>query len=324
MSRQPQNLTVAITGATGTLGPPLLARLAGERAVTKILVIGRQRPADMPRKAEFRAADMRDRAATTRAIDTADVVIHTAFALYGVASSEAELFATNVEGTLNAARAAALTGASRFVYTSSAIVYGMHPDPDPITEDAPLRASGHHFYARHKAQAELLIREALDPTDTEAYLFRPCAIVGPHALGGATSRVPNPIVRAATRVRPAAPPPPVPLQFVHEDDVAQALVRAALGEGPPGAYNLAGTGALEGDDVLKTAGLRKLPAPRALLRAAARALTKAPPVLPALGWAEVLSEPLLLDTTKARRELGWRPRYSSRAALAHTREALGW
>jgi nucleoside-diphosphate-sugar epimerase len=330
-----ETLTVAVTGASGTLGPPLLRRLAAERSVRRVEVLGRRRVRTAPGAAVgFRFVDVRDRAAVAGALAGADVVVHTAYALYGVASREADLFATNVDGTLNVARAARLAGAKRFVYTSSAAVYGFHADnPQPLREDAPLRASGRHFYGRHKAQAELLVRDELRGSGTEPFLFRPCAIVGPHAAGGALSVVPDPLPRLARAalataaragLRPAAPSPPVPLQFVHEEDVAQALVAAALGRGPGGAYNLAGDGALDGDEVLRVAGLRRLPLPRPALEASARAVTAAPPVLPALGWSEVMTAPLILDTTRVRTELGWSPRYDSREALAATRQALGW
>jgi nucleoside-diphosphate-sugar epimerase len=47
-------------------------------------------------------------------------------------------------------------------------------------------------------------------------------------------------------------------------------------------------------------------------------------VLPGLAWPELIRDPLLIDAGKARRELGWRPRWSSAEALAATRAALGW
>jgi nucleoside-diphosphate-sugar epimerase len=107
---------------------------------------------------------------------------------------------------------------------------------------------------------------------------------------------------------------------VHEDDVSQALVAAALGRGPAGTYNLAGSGTLPGRDVLRTVGIRPLPFPRAV----ARLVGMVPPVVPALGWLEAASEPLIMDASKARAQLGWRPRFSSRGALEDTRRALGW
>lgn len=331
-----RRLTVAVTGATGTVGPALLTRLAEEAQVGPIVLAGRRRPKALPVAAdiELRTVDLRDRAAVGRALEGTDVVVHAAYALYGVASREADLFATNVEGTLNVARAAAVGGVERLVYTSSSAVYGFHGDnPQPLDEKAPIRASRHHFYGRHKAQAELLVRDVLADSQTEAYVFRPCGIAGPHAAGGALSVVPAAAVRlartgvvAAARAgfRPVAPAPPVPLQFVHEDDVAQALVRAALGRGAAGTYNLAGEGAPDGSEVLRLLGIRELPLPRRVVRGALRTVASVPPVVPALGWSEAGTEPLILSTKKARSQLGWRPRYTSRDALVDTRRALGW
>jgi nucleoside-diphosphate-sugar epimerase len=338
MARRPpsRGLTVAVTGATGTVGPALLARLAAERDVGRIVVLARRRPTSLPAGADIdlRAIDVRDAAGVAGAVAGADVVVHAAFALYGVASREADLFATNVQGTLNVARAAAATGAERFVSTSSAAVYGFHGDnAQPLTEDAPIRASGHHFYSRHKAQVELLVAETLGAGDTESYVLRPCGVVGPDAAGGARNAIGAPLAGAGRTLlataaraglRPALPAPPVPLQFVHADDVAQALAHAAVGRGPAGVYNLAGEGALPGGEVLRLLGLRELPLPRVLVQGALRGAAAAPPIIPALGWAEILTEPIILATDKARSRLGWRPRFTSRAALQDTRRALGW
>lgn len=327
-------LTVALTGATGTLGPALLERLRRRPEVGELRVLSRRATADMPREADLRQVDVRDKAAVTDALEAVDVVVHMAFALYGVKPDEAALFATNVRGTANVGRAAVAAGARRFVYTSSAAVYGLRADnPQPLTEADPIRASARHFYSRHKAQCELIVAEALAPGDTDGYLFRPCAIVGPHAVGGIAGGLPPWAPRAAgavmrglarTGLRPALPPPPVPLQFVHEDDVAQAIERAVLGEGPPGTYNLAGEGAVAGQEALALLGLRVLPLPRTVVAGALRAFAAAPPVLPALSWPALLTEPILLDTRRARDELGWSPEYDSRAALLATRRALGW
>ena len=331
-----KTLTIAVTGASGTVGPALLERLSASPRVGRVIALGRNLTEPMERTpgVEFRETDIRDHAAVTRAVEGADVVVHMAYALYGVTPGESDLFETNVEGTQHVARAAAAAGAKRFVYTSSGVVYGFRPDnPQPLTEEHAMRASSRHFYSRHKSQAELLVKEALDDTDTDAYIFRPCAVVGPHAAGGAFSALPGTVVRAGMAalrglarvgLRPAFPAPPVALQFVHEDDVAQAVERAALGDAPAGIYNLAGDGAVDGDDALRLMGIRVLPLPRAVVHAGFRLLSNVPPFLPALAWQEAATEPLMMDTAKARDELGWRPRFSSRAALESTRAQLGW
>ncbi|HJS93675.1 MAG TPA: NAD-dependent epimerase/dehydratase family protein [Solirubrobacteraceae bacterium] len=327
--------TVVVTGTTGTVGSALLPRLEHAHAVTRIVVLGRHAPGlRASAKVEFRQADVRDGRAVDRAVRGADVVVHLAYALYGVGSPEQSLFATNVEGSLNLARAARAAGAKRFVYTSSAAVYGFHDkDTAPVDESAPLRASGRHFYGRHKAQAETVIRKVLARADMDAYFFRPCAVVGPHAVGAAIRRVPRPALRATRRallaaarsgLRPFVPAPPAPLQFVHEDDVADALLAAVVGKPAPGTYNLAGDGPLAGSEFLSLIGLRPLPVPEHISRGTLHALAGLPPVLPASGWAETLLAPLILDCTAARQQLGWRPRYTSREALLSTRRAVGW
>jgi nucleoside-diphosphate-sugar epimerase len=322
-------LTVAVTGASGTIGPSLLSRLSESRQVGRVIALGRHRTPEMEAH-DFRAVDVRDGDAIERAVAGADVVVHMAFALYGLHLGERDLFATNVLGTTNVARAAARAGARRFVYTSSAAVYGTRREqPEPIREDEPLRPNSRLFYARHKAQAELTVTEALAGSRTDLYMFRPCAIVGPHATGAGGGRVPAPLREAArwsarAGLRPLLPPPPVPLQYVHEDDVAQAVALAVEGQGRPGTYNLAGEGSLSAAESLRMLGFGPLPVPGRLVAASLRALALVPPLVPAVGWPELVSGSLLVDTGKARRELGWQPRWTSEEALRSTREALGY
>ena len=118
-----------------------------------------------------------------------------------------------------------------------------------------------------------------------------------------------------------APVPRLPVQFVHEDDVGQALSLCVVGAGPAGAYNIAGDGVLTGTEVARERGLAPLPGPGRLVHGPARAvaaLGALPLVPPATAWAEVLSHPAIMDTTKAKRELGWKPRYTGLDALRDT------
>src|SRR5690348_372027 len=64
------SLTVAVTGATGTLGPALLARLAAEDEVGRVIALGRRKPEG---RASLRQVDVRDRAGVERAVRGADV-----------------------------------------------------------------------------------------------------------------------------------------------------------------------------------------------------------------------------------------------------------
>ena len=122
------DLTVAVTGPTGTFGFGLMPLLQEERGSLAIVGIAR-RPFDPSErgwsKMEYRRGDVRDPDALTEAFAGADVVVHLAFLIVGGAPDTTH--AINIEGTLNAFRAAAAAGAERFVYASSVAAYGFHP-----------------------------------------------------------------------------------------------------------------------------------------------------------------------------------------------------
>ena len=128
-----------------------------------------------------------------------------------------------------------------------------------------------------------------------------------HRIGGLVGRVPVPVIT-----------PPVPMQFIHEEDVGQAFLLCIVGAGPPGVYNITGDGVLSGAQVLRELGLVPIPAPARLLRAAARGVSALPFAPPFAGWAEAFTHPAIMDASKAKKELGWRPRYNSLEALRDT------
>src|SRR5437588_4402917 len=108
-------------------------------------------------KMEYRQGDVRDKEALTEAFAGADVVVHLAFMITGTASRET-IRDINIEGTLNAFRAAAAANGKRFVYASSVAAYGFHRDnPWGMTEEWPVRPAERLFYAQEKAEIEHLL-----------------------------------------------------------------------------------------------------------------------------------------------------------------------
>ena len=108
--------------------------------------------------------------------------------------------------------------------------------------------------------------------------------------------------------------PPVPLQFAHEDDVGAALLQCVVGAGPPGAYNIASPETVTAHDLIRELGFAPVGFPLGLTQRLARrvAATPLPSFLPpVIGWAEALSHPVIIDTAKAQRELGWAPTHSA-------------
>jgi nucleoside-diphosphate-sugar epimerase len=326
-------LTVAVTGPTGTFGFGLLPRLEADDRVGRVVGVAR-RPFDPVAhgwtKMSYRQGDVRDPEALTAAFAGADVVVHLAFLITG-AAGRATTREINVQGTVNAFRAAASVGAARFVYASSVAAYGFHSDnPVGMTEEWPTRPAAHLFYAQEKAELErILEEEAAARPDLGLYVLRPPVVLGPHAVGGKSQLAERllPLGRRAAglaRRLPLSVPVLVPdllLQVIHEDDVGSAFLQCVVGAGPPGAYNVAADGLLTAADVARALGLRPITVRSGLVQRAARRAAGLPlpdVVPPFASWAEAVSHPAIVDIGKAKRELHWTPRFTALEALRAT------
>ena len=319
---------MAVTGPTGTFGLALMPLLQEDQRVDSIIGIAR-RPFDPAErswtKMEYRRGDVRDVDALRSSFEGADVVVHLAFLI--MSGGKKKTRAINIEGTLNAFRAAAEAGAKRFVYASSIAAYGFHRDnPIGITEDWETRPADRLFYAQEKAELEhLLEQEAASHPETALYLLRPPIVLGPDAVGAKVNvpAVLQPLVRgvgAGLRRLPALPAlvPDLPLQLIHQDDVAEALRLCVVGAGAPGAYNIAADDVVSSVDVARELGLRAVRIPGRPVAAAARAVAKIPFLPSGAQWVEVMGHPSIMDTTKAKTQLGWKPRHTAIESLRAT------
>lgn len=321
-------LTVAVTGPTGTLGFGLMPLLQADDRVAHVTGVAR-RPFDPAAygwtKAEYRRGDVRDPQVLREAFRDADVVVHLAFQVTGAASGET-IRSVNVDGTLNAFDAAMAAGARRFVYASSVAAYGFHRDnPIGLTEDWPVRPAHRLFYAREKARLEDLLRaRASDPDSPALYLLRPCIVLGPHTVGakslphGPLAQLGRAAARLTGRIPLPVPAPELPVQLVHEEDVGQALLLCVVAAGPPGAYNIAADGVVSAGTLARELGMLPVRVPSRATQAAARAVAALPFLPPVAQWVEVASHPAIMNTTRARQELGWVPRYTALGALHDT------
>jgi UDP-glucose 4-epimerase len=318
-------LTVAVTGPTGEIGIAAVTALEREPAVETIVGMAR-RPFDPAAhgwtKATYRQGDILDRDAVDGLVADADVVVHLAFIIMGSREESARI---NLQGTRNVFEATvAAPRPRRLVYTSSVAAYGYHTDnPVPLTEDVPTRGSPEHYYSQQKAACEAALTEITDASSLEVFILRPCIVAGPNAPALADAmpwnRLPAPvraISKAVGLLKPVVPDPGIPLQLVHHDDVATAIALAATAPAPPGAYNIAGDGLVTMSDVAKALGGRPVRVPSAAAAAASAALSRLPFIPSALEWLHTAKASVVMDTTRAKKDLGWQPTYTSADTLA--------
>jgi nucleoside-diphosphate-sugar epimerase len=314
-------LTVAVTGATGELGKPFVRALEQSAEVGRVRAMAR-RPFDPGllgwRKTEYRQGDILDRRAVADFVAGADVVAHLAFIVVKASDSSYEI---NIEGSRNVFEAVAAARVPRLIYTSSLAAYGYHPHEGLLTEDMPTRGTDRHAYSRQKADVERVLSETLPGSTTRSYVFRPCVVAGPDAPAllnelpylRVQRALPAWALRAPRHIPGLAPMLPdhgVPFQLVHHDDVAAALVAGVLAHGTPGIYNLAGPGVVHWSDVAHELGWYAVRVPQHALDVTAGVLARIPGLDAQAGWLEALRVPMLMDCTRARRELGWQPAYN--------------
>ena len=243
-------LTVAITGASGYVADRLIRTLVADDRVSRVLGFDIREPHIRSTKFIFDRLDVRD-PEIGRRFEGVDVLIHLAFIMDPI-TDEALMRDVNVNGSHNVFTAAARAGVRKIVYTSSATVYGAHPDNDvPLTEDSPLRANLDFSYPAHKLEVEYLVREFRETHPAIVFtLFRPAIVFGANVDNAWSHVLEMPLLPLAEGHEP-------PMQFVHEDDVADALAFAVHTD-LDGVYNLAPPGWIDGDEVIRMVGRRRL------------------------------------------------------------------
>lgn len=330
MASNGSGLTVAVTGPTGDIGRALLRRLDKEPKVRLVLGMARSPfdPAESGlKKTEYRQGDITKVDDVRDLVKNADVVVHLAFLIFG---SIEETRSVNLEGCANVFEATFESAAKRLVYTSSVAAYGFHDDnPEVLTEDVPPRGTEEHYYSAQKAELEETLADMSSDKPIDIYVFRPCIVAGPTALSliekipyvQLSEKLPKTaqkIVESLPLLRPVIPDSGVPFQLVHEDDVAEALTAAILGEGEPGTFNLAAEGEITLSDLAHALGWYALPIPEIAVETTVKIISHLPLLPTGANWLSAIRVPVLMDCSKAREDLKWKPAYDALDTLADT------
>ena len=308
-----------ITGGSGYIGTRLVDLLSRRADTERIVICDLVPPRGYKPKTEFERLDVRDRAAVRSVLERseADVLVHLAFIL-NPSHDEQLMYDVDVNGTHNVLEAAADAGTGQVLVTSSAVAYGAFPDnPVPLTEEDPVRGVAGFSYARDKTESDRLCQLwAATHPERVMTIVRPCIVFGPN--------VDNSLVRLWTKQPFSVDTGHLDqkIQFVHEDDVVEAVTGLLLGR-HAGAFNVAGAGEMTTRECAELIGspIRKMPlrAYRGLARAmwAAR-LSEAPP-----GQIDFGLYPWIVSTEKLERTTGWRPAHTSRETFEITMRAHG-
>ena len=286
---------VMITGGSGLLGRFVVDEMIGHSVVT---VLDIEPPA---RDVAFHHADVLDPGAVSAAVAGQDAIIHLAGIDDGNDFPDRDYFTTNVQGTWNLLHAAEAAGVRKIVVASSTAVYGVgrHRMPDylPMDEDHPQRPTA--TYSLTKQIIEVQCRSFVARGKLAIVCLRPTLIVRPEREAA---------ILAQLRLDdPDSDPPPgrppggdapygalsVLRSYVRSEDAARCFRLAlAFDDHAFHVFNVAAADGIGRDKTLER-----------LERIYAR--------LPELRMPERFrSDPCasVLDSSRAREQLGWEPR----------------
>ena len=300
---------VAITGAAGYVAGMLMERLEREAGIERVLALDvRPLRAQPSSKVVYRQHDVTAPMADLLAEHEIDAIAHLAYVLRP-GHNRAAIERINVGGAINVLKACEQAGVKHLLYLSSTSIYGAHADNPPfLTEDSPTQPVLGFQYSEDKARVETLIAEfAKRHPETTAVVLRACPVMGPNADNFIASAFSKPVL---VGVRGCDPP----MQFLHEDDLADALSRCLLQQ-VSGVYNLTGDGTIRWSEMAELFGRRLMLMPAPLLYG-----------LTSLTWTlrlqrdspscglDFIRHRWTASNEKLKRELGIQPRYSSKEA----------
>jgi UDP-glucose 4-epimerase len=330
-------MRIAITGASGNAGTALLRNLQGQLAKKpgslQLTGISRRLP-DTSREpyagVEWHTLDIGvdgDRPLLESALAGVDAVVHLAWQIQPNRDLE-QLYRTNVNGTRNVLEAARTAGVKQIVCASSVGAYSKAPKDRRIDESWPAEGMAGSHYSRHKAEQEkILDRFAEAEPGIAVARLRPGLIfqsqagseIGRYFLGRVIPR----LLPGKLRVPLLPAPDNLVFQAVHADDVAEAYWRA-VDQRASGAFNIAAEPVLTPQELARILGARRiLPIPMGLLQAVVDIAWRLRLQPTDSGWVEMAAGAPIMDTSRARRILGWEAKTSSVDAVKEVLEGMG-
>lgn len=249
---------ILVTGLGTYWGGRMAQRLEREDDVDVVVGVDTRDPVLPLEKTEFVRADssysILHRIVNATKVDT---IVHTHMVVDSSIASSRTLHEVNVIGTMNLLAAAGAPGSSvrKMVVKSSTLVYGSNmSDPYFFREDTPRTRPANTAVERSLLEVAAAMRDfADDNPDVVVTKLRFSNVLGPNAETAFGRLLRLPVVPKIAGFDPR-------LQFVHEDDVADALAYATIND-VPGVFNVAGEGVLPWSEVARICGKRMMPLP---------------------------------------------------------------
>lgn len=300
--------TVLVTGAAGSLAQRVIACLHGR---CRVIATDFRRRVDTDAgiasyKIDLQAGGFEDVFRHHRV----DTVLHIG-RLFAHQSTRLHRYNANVLGTRRLLELCLKHEVSQVLIHSTCYVYGASPcNSTLLSEEAPLKAG--------ELSQDLIDAVELDKLaqiwlrkhpEIRLGILRPCNILGPGVRNTMSLLMARPIAPAMAGYSPM-------MQFLHVDDMADAIVRAFEG-GAHGVFNVAPDHYLPYQRALKLAGCRRLVVPAGAPSFIGRALHRGG-FLPSY-LVDYIKYPVLIDGSLFAKRFDWQPAQKAEDILCYYR-----
>ena len=298
---------ILVTGAARSTGRRLVAALAEEPEVAAVVAVDHREPqAPFPAKVRFLGTDLRS-PALVKAVESAgiDTCVHLGVSAEPLAAGgRPTMKERNVMGTMQLLAAAYHASDLRhLVLKSTTAVYGAGAGDPAVWTESMSHETPRHGFGKDAIEVEDYVRsfDRRRP-DVAVTVLRLANQVGPTVDNPLTRYFELPVCPTVLGFDPR-------LQFLHEEDTAEVLLRATMGPAVPGTFNVAGDGVVLLSQAIRIAGKPPLPIPEPLVGRVAELVGRTVDFSPE--QVRFLQYGRVADTSAAAEQLGFLPKWTS-------------
>ena len=308
-------MKVAITGISSYLASEILPMLENNDSVSEILGLDIAERDYNSSKVVFKKRDVRD-PQLEEDLKGYDAILHLAF-IVDPLKDKKEMYSININGSRNVFECAIKAGVKKIVHASSVSAYGAFPDnPIPLTEDFPIRKMKKAFYYHDSKYAVEKIMDELEEKHQNVIFTR----IRPHVFLG--KGIENFFKTFFKSDRVFGLSSDNLWQFVYVTDVAK-LFYLALIKDAPGAYNCGGDNPISIRDMGKELNKKVKNIPHQPTLGILVSLQKLRILKKDLaGWVRISRYPIIVDSSKAKKILGWAPEFDTLGTVKQMIEDL--
>jgi UDP-glucose 4-epimerase len=304
---------IALFGSSSFKGKTLLQELENDPRFKSIIVIDRKKPPIETHKTKFYKLDLTETLADVRMAEIfkkerVHTVIHA-----GIPITPPRNHALSHEiisvGSMYICNACVGGGIKKLILSSTTDVYGAFPNnPNFLTEESHARGGLKNHFLADKIDAERsALKLAKKHPEITVTILRPCHILGPTIRSYKTAYLSRPVLLTILGYDPL-------VQFVHESDVIRAFVRV-IEKDFPGTFNIVGQGVLPLSRVIRILGKIELPLPEFVAKKLVQILWYADMSPASSSYLNFLKYLCIADGEKAKKIMGFIPKYSTRETL---------